>query len=415
MRLGKHIAVVGAGIVGLAVALRLRRDGYRVTIYDPMEPGSQTSSGNAAIIMTAQTVPFAEPAILRKLPALMRRKDGPLAIRKTHLPKLLPWISLFYKNNTRKRRAEVSEILAPMAMNALEVWMDLAGSHDAPRHFRQNGLLYVYKTRKAFRAAQADAELRGEHGVAFEIIQPEEMRQLEPALVSDLAGGILYTEVAQCMDPRKLCDAISGLFRTSGGEVRRNEVRRIQPVDRNSVNVATEEDEIGYDEVIIASGIDAPALLSPLGVKPKLASERGYHLMLHEPELSINQPIVSGEGRFVITQLENGIRLAGTSEFAHPAAQPDWDRADRLFDQAQELLPDLNGDGNASRWCGSRDSTPDGLPYVGRLQKHRNVICAFGHGHMGLTLAATTALLISDIIGKRESFVDVKALSPERF
>ncbi len=415
MKLGKHIAVVGAGIVGLAVALRLRRDGYRVTIYDPMEPGSQTSAGNSAIIMTAQTVPFAEPAILRKLPLLLRRKDGPLVIRKTHLPKLLPWISLFCKNNTRKRRAETAETLAPLAMNALQTWMNLAGPHDASRHFRQNGLLYVFKTRKAFRAAQQDAELRGGHGVSYEIIHPEEMRQLEPALYEDLAGGILYPDVGQCIEPRKLSDAISGLFRTSGGEVRRSQVRRLKPVDRNSVNVLTEEDETGYDEVIVAAGISSSALLSPLGIKPKIASERGYHLMLHDPELSINRPIVAGEGRFVITPLEKGIRLAGTSEFAHPEAQPDWDRADRLFDQSQELLPDLDGDDNASRWCGSRDSTPDGLPYVGRLKKHRNIICAFGHGHMGLTLAATTAQLVSDIIGKRESFIDIKALSPDRF
>ena len=415
MKLGKHIAVVGAGIVGLAIALRLRRDGYRVTVYDAMEPGSQTSAGNAALIMTAQTVPFAEPAILRKLPGLMRRKDGPLAVRKTHLPRLVPWITLFCKNNTRKRRAEISETLAPMAMNSLQLWMDLAGAHDAPRLFRQNGVLQVYRTRKGFKAARQDAEARGQQGVPYEIIQPEEMRQLEPALCDDLTGGILYTDAAQCMDPRKLSDTISGLFRTSGGEVRRSEVRRLQPVDRNSVNVVTEDSETGYDEVIVAAGISSPGLLSPLGVRPRLASERGYHLMLHGAEMPLNRPIIAGEGRFAITPLEGGIRLAGTSEFAHPQAQPDWDRADRLFDQAQELLPDLDGDGNASRWCGTRDSTPDGLPYVGRLKKHRNVICAFGHGHLGLTLAATTAQLVSDLLGKRESLVDIKALSPERF
>jgi D-amino-acid dehydrogenase len=380
-----------------------------------MEPGSQTSAGNASLIMTMQTVAVAERAILRKLPGLLRRKDGPLAIRKTHLPRLVPWITLFCKNNTRKRRAEIGETLAPMAMNSLHLWTELAGSYDAPRLFRQNGVLQVYRTRKGFKAARLDAEARGGQGVPYEIIQPEEMRQLEPALCDDLTGGVLYTDAAQCVDPRKLSDTISGLFRTSGGEVRRSEVRQLQPVDRNSVKVVTENSETGYDEVIVAAGISSPGLLSPLGVRPSLASERGYHLMLHGAEMSLNRPILAGDGRFVITPLDGGIRLAGTSEFAHPQAQPDWDRADRLFDQAQELLPDLDGDGNASRWCGTRDSTPDGLPYVGRLKKHRNVICAFGHGHLGLTLAATTAQLVSDLLGKRESLVDIKALSPERF
>lgn len=415
MRLGKHIAVVGAGIVGLAIALRLRRDGYRVTIYDPMEPGSQTSAGNAALIMTAQTVPVSESAILRKLPVLLRRTDGPIVIRKTHLPKLLPWISLFTKNNTRKRRAEVSETLAPMALNALQIWADLAGAYDAARLFQQNGLLYVFKTRKAFKAALLDAEFRGQYGVPYEIIHSEDLQQLEPALSEALTGGILYTDAAQCLDPRKLSDTISGLFRTSGGEVRRSKVKKLQPVDRNSVMVLTADDGTSYEEVIVAAGISSSELLSPLASMPKLASERGYHLMLHEPDLSLSRPIIAGEGRFAITPLEKGIRLAGTSEFAHPEAQPDWDRADQLFDQAQELLPNLDGDSKASRWCGPRDSTPDGLPYVGRLKKHRKIICAFGHGHMGLTLAGVTAHLVSDILGKRESFIDLTALSPDRF
>ncbi|MBX2806054.1 MAG: FAD-binding oxidoreductase [Hyphomicrobiales bacterium] len=415
MILGKHIAVVGAGIVGLAIALRLRRDGFRVTIYDPMEAGSQTSAGNAAIIMTSQTVPVAEAAILRKLPSLLQKKDGPLTIRKMHLPALLPWISLFAKNNTRKRRAEISEILKPLSMNSFSLWSDLAGPYDTPRHFSQNGLLYAYKTRKAFRAAKLDASIRGEHGVPYEIIDREDMLDLEPALIEGLEGGILYNDVVQCLDPRKLSDAISGLFRTSGGEVRRLAVRSIKPVDRNTVKIVTEEGETAYEEVIVAAGIESSELLAPLGTRPKIASERGYNLMLHEPEMSLERPIVAGEGRFVITPLEKGIRLAGTSEFAHPEAQPNWDRADRLFDQAQELLPELDGEDNATRWCGSRDSTPDGLPHVGRLKKHRNVMCAFGHGHMGLTLAATTAQLISDILLKREPLVDIAALSPERF
>ena len=415
MRLGKHVAVVGAGVVGLAIALRLRRDGYRVTLYDPNEPGSQTSAGNAAIIMTAQATPSADPALLRKLPALLRRKDGPLAVRMGHLPKMLPWLWLFFKQNSRSHRNQTAETLAPLALNSFRLWMDLAGPLDAPRHFRQSGMLQVYKTPKAFRAAQREAELRGEYDVPYEVVHAEEMRQLEPELRDGLAGAILYTDVAHCWDPRKLSDMISGHFRTSGGEVRRLHVRQLKPVDRNTISVVTEEGNDSYDEVVLAAGISSPALLKPLGVKPKIASERGYHLNLQEPGISINRPVIAGEGRFAITPLENAIRIAGTSEFAHPEAIPDWDRSDRLFDQAQELLPALDGDGNASRWCATRDSTPDGLPCVGRLKKHRNILCAFGHGHMGLTLAATTAEFIADLISKREPFLDIKPLSPDRF
>lgn len=415
MKLGYHVAVVGAGIVGLATALKLRRDGYRVTVYDPYEPGSQTSSGNAAIIMTSQALPYADPAIWRKLPSLMNKKDGPLVIRKSHLPKMVPWMWSFSKSNGRKQREKSGEALAPMTSSAFDRWTELVGSHDASRHFRQSGLLYVFKTRKAFRAAKNEAEIRHRFGVSYEVIEAEELRQMEPELSDGLAGGILYPDAAQCFDPRKLSDAVSGMFRTSGGEVRKLAVRQIRPVDRSRVEVLTEDGGSEYNDVILAAGISSPALLKPLGVKPKLASERGYHLMLREPEISLSRPIVDGQARFAITPLEGGIRLAGTSEFAHPDAEPDWDRADRLFDQTRDILPNINGEDTASRWCAPRDSTPDGLPCVGRLKKHRNILCAFGHGHMGLTLAAVTAQLVSDQLGKREPSVAIEPLSPDRF
>jgi D-amino-acid dehydrogenase len=415
MRLGKHIAVIGAGVVGLAVAAKLRREGYRVTIFEPEEPGSQTSSGNAAIIMTAQISSLSPPGIWRKLPAMLSDPQGPLAVRWRHLPHLFPWFMRFMRNSSRRRYEEIAGTLAPLTTRSFEAWANLIGPHDSQRLLRQDGLLYVFKTSSGFRAAKKDAEFRGRYGVASEIIPAEELRQMEPALSPDLAGGVLYPDSAHTVDPLALSAALASAFRTAGGELQRARVRQLASGGGGMIRLVTEGGEFDVDHAVVAAGIWSPPLVKPFGVRPMLAAERGYHLMLRHPHISLRRPILAGDDRFVITPLKNGIRLAGTAEFAKADAEPDWRRADHLLELAETILPGIDGEETATRWMGTRPSTPDSLPIIGRTPKNPNVICAYGHSHLGLTLAPVTADIVSDIVARRSQNEAYAALRPDRF
>ena len=204
MRLGKHIAVIGAGVVGLAVALRLRREGFRVTLIEPDEPGGHTSAGNAGIIMTAQTTPLSQPGIWLKVPGMLADPTGPLAVRWNRLPGLLPWFLRFLGNSRRSRFEAVAGALAPMVTRSLDAWLALLSASEGARLIRQDGVLYVYKDRRNFSAARKEAAFRERFGIPSEIIAAEELRQMEPALGDGLAGGVLYPTAAHCVDPLAL-------------------------------------------------------------------------------------------------------------------------------------------------------------------------------------------------------------------
>lgn len=414
MRLGKHIAVVGAGIVGLAIALRLRREGFRVTLFDPEEPGSQTSAGNAGLIMTSHASALCEPGLWRKVPGMLTNPSGPLVVRPGYMPRMMPWFSRFIANSRRNRYEAITDALAPLVMQSLDAWVALLGNYESNRLFRQEGLLYVFKERRNFLVAQKEAAFRARYGIEAHVVRPDELRELEPALADGLAGAVFYPYSAHTIDPKALSAAVISAFRTSGGEVRRTAVRALRP-STGGITLATDEGEIAMDEVVVAAGVWSAPLVKPFGIKNVIAAERGYHLMLPNPGVHLQRPVVAGDHKFVITSMSSGIRLAGTAEFASAGAAPDWRRADMLLPLAQSLLPDLNGAETASRWMGPRPSTPDTLPLIGRTLKNSRVICAFGHSHLGLTLGAVTAAQVADVIARRPFEIPAEALNPMRF
>lgn len=414
MRLGKHIAVVGAGVIGLAISVRLRREGYRVTLFDPEQPGSKTSSGNAGLIMTAQISPLSAPGIWRKVPGMLSNPEGPLAVRWRDMHRLTPWFMRFLANSRKARYERIGHTLTPLVTRSLDSWLGLVGSYEGSRLFRQDGLLYVFRERKNFRAGQREVELRRRFGIPGEIIQPEELRQMEPALAPGLAGGVLYPESGHCTDPVALSASLASAFRQAGGEVRRAEVKQLVPAGQGSVRLVTPDGEMEVEHVVVSAGIWSPKLVKPFGVKPALAAERGYHLMLGQPNIELRRPIGAGDDKFVITPMAKGIRLAGTAEFASVNAPPNWRRSEILLGMAKRILPEMDGEETATKWMGARPSTPDSLPLVGRTPKNPHIICAFGHSHLGLTLGAVTAELVSDLVKGREN-ESLEGLRPDRF
>jgi glycine/D-amino acid oxidase-like deaminating enzyme len=333
----------------------------------------------------------------------------------THLPRMTPWLRRFLRNNKKRSYQAITETLAPMTTGSLDAWLSLVGATEGERLFHRDGVLYVFKTAKAFRAGQKDAAYRGQYGVESAMIPAEELRQMEPALGPNLAGGILYPDSAHCVDPFKLSASLASAFRTTGGEIQRVKVRALSGGGNGAVNLICDGAEFAVDEAIVSAGVWSGPLVKPFGVKPMITAERGYHLTLREPQISLRRPIISADDRMVLTPLADGIRLAGTSEFAHVDAPPDWDRADMLMDMAKTIVPEINGEETATRWMGPRPSTPDSLPLIGRTPKSPRVICAFGHGHFGLTLGAATAEIVADLVSGRQMPAGSEALSPARF
>jgi D-amino-acid dehydrogenase len=237
--------------------------------------------------------------------------------------------------------------------------------------------------------------------------------RLEPALSSDIAGAIFFPENARCVSPGALGRRFADSVLAKGGAIVRAAVTELKP-GNDGWCLVTSNETFRARNVVVAAGRWSDDLLKPLGYKAPLASERGYHLMLPASQVSLVRPVVMAEPFFAATPMTDGLRLAGTAESATADASPDPRRSDILFKLAQPYLPGLS-DAGATRWMGVRPSFPDALPAIGRASRHNNLFYSFGHQHVGLTQAAVSARVLTDIIQGRPSSIDAGPFSLDRF
>ena len=384
-----HVAVIGAGIVGVCCALQLQRDGHRVTIIDPHPPGTQTSFGNAGAISAQSCIPMAGPSTLRQVPTWLLDPLGPLAIRWSHLPRALPWLMRFVAAGRRDRVLAQAAALRSLHAPVLDAHLDLARASGCANLIRRDGALYVYETEAAFQGDAANRALMRELGVEVQELDGHELRQMEPDLAPIFVRATFFPGGAHTVNPGGLVQGYAEAFVRAGGAIHVGRVSGFDIGPNGPRAVRTDAGEIAADRVVIAAGAWSGALARTFGDKVPLESERGYHMVLPRAQVDTRRPITFIERRFMATTMDMGLRLAGTVEFAGLTAEPNWGRAERLIEHARRAFKQVDvSDG--SRWMGHRPATPDSLPVIGASPRFSNVLYAFGHGHLGLTGSAVT-------------------------
>lgn len=408
------VAVVGAGIIGTSIAERLQHEGKKVVLIDRKGPGEGCSKGNAGHFATDIILPLANLSNLMSVPRMMLDPLGPLTISWSYFPKLLPWLMRYgwaaMPHNT-KRSIEAIKLLNRPSIERFEVLLQRTGLTEL---MSKKGALTVYKSEKAADKNLKHAEFVRQHGVNVEQLLGDEVREMEPALDSSVYGALYYPDTAHTIDPYRLVTSLADCFTQKGGQFCKEDVYGIDLTDSDCVKLKTNGEDIKAKEIVIACGAWSKTLAAQVGHKVPLETERGYYLMLPEPGVELNRPVVSFERSFVLTPMAEGLRLAGTVELAGLDAPENHKRSEILFRHATELLPNVQK-GTPSRWMGHRPSTPDSLPVIGRSPKHHRVLFAFGHQHLGLTQAAVTADLIYEAVFNQPHKVDITPFRVERF
>ncbi|MGD8710674.1 MAG: FAD-dependent oxidoreductase [Ectothiorhodospiraceae bacterium] len=410
---GKDVVVVGAGIVGICCARWLQQEGYRVRVLDPEPPGSGCSLGNAGVFALDSVIPLATPATLAAVPGMLFDATGPLALRWSYLPRLLPWMLRFASNARPSRVASATRALESLCGRGMQDLLSLVKHRPTESLLRPTGWMTVFETRAGLHAGQREAQLKANHGVDSRILGRNDVRTLIPGIADHVVGGVLYPDCWMCTDPQALVQGMARDFVESGGVLQRTAARRIQAAP-GRVCVATEDDPVEAEHVVVAAGAHSRALSRSLGDDVPLDTERGYHVMMPGAELLPPMPVMSGEYKFVATPMDGGLRLAGTSELGGLELPPDPRRIGAIVERARRLYPGLRAPVD-SDWMGFRPTLPDSVPVIGRATRHRNVSYAFGHQHLGLTLAGVTARLIADDVAGRESVVDMHPFRVNRF
>ena len=417
----RHVVIIGAGAVGAASALAALKEGYRVTILDPGEPGGEqaASYGNGCWLSPMSVIPPAVPGIWKKLPKFLSDPLGPLAIRWRYLPKVAPWLIRYLASGWRwEDVARTAHALRPLVQDAPRLHKALADQAGVGHLIERRGLMYIYPSRADFEAERKAWDIRHQVGVRWIELDADELRQREPELDRRYGFGIFVDEGGHCTDPGAYVAALIGLAEAEGAKLHRDRATGFRIEAGRLRAVMTSQGEVACDAAVIAAGVHSKPLARAAGDDVPLESERGYHAEISAPEVSPRHGLMPSDGKMSIMRTARGLRCAGQVEIAGIDAAPNWQRAEILKNHLLGCFPGLPRDLPTERvkfWLGHRPSMPDGMPCLGPSRASPDVIYAFGHGHTGLVAAARTGEVVAALLARRAPPIPIGAFDSRRF
>jgi D-amino-acid dehydrogenase len=408
------VTIIGAGIVGVATALCLRREGCDVTLVDMRPPGEYCSFGNAGILSPGSCVPLATPGVQWKVPGYLLDSMGPLTICWTYLPKAAPWLLRFLAASTPARVEAIANALRPLLKQTFDAYMPLAKDAGVPDLIRQTGYVVAYEKHAAYLGDDIAWKLRRDRGVIVEELDGGRVRELVPQLTGNYEVGLYLPEQGFVANPGRLVKALAAAFQRDGGVILQRRVLDMEIGPQGPRALLTADGALPVETLVVCAGAHSNEFTSRLGDDVPLEAERGYHVTYSDPSATLPMPVFLPEHKFFVTPMEMGLRIAGQTEFAGIDAEPNYARADILAKHMQRLFPHIST-ADTTKWMGRRPSMPDSLPVIGRSTHFANAFYAFGHGHVGLCGGAPTARIIADLIAGREPSIDITPFRPDRF
>jgi D-amino-acid dehydrogenase len=409
------VVVVGAGVVGLSVALVLQRRARRVLVIDREGVAAGASRGNAGAFAYSDVLPLASPGLLAKLPRWLLDPLGPLALRPAYLPRIAPWLWRFWRACREESVAASTQAQAALNRLSAAATARLIDSLDADALLHRNGNLHLYDSDASWRASLPGWQLRAQHGIAFEHVHGRDaVAALQPGLDARFTTGTFVADWPTIDDPlvwvRRLADAL----RHAGGMLARAQAMALSPRDGGAAVHLAEGTALHARHVVVAAGAWSHRLTATLGQRLPLETERGYNTTLPPGALDLRRQLTFVDHGFVMTPIAGGVRVGGAVELAGLDAPPNYARADALLAKAQRFMPGLRAEGG-TRWMGCRPSLPDSLPVIDRSADTPAVLYAFGHGHLGLTQSAATAELIAALVHGEPPAIDLTPFRAARF
>jgi len=385
-----------------------------VLLVDRDEPGQGASYGNAGIISPWSIVPQSVPGLWKQIPSMLFRADGPLSIKASYLPKLISWGGRFLKNGTNQKVRQVSDAMELLNHSNVELYRKHLAGTGHEYLVKDSWYVHAFRSEKKANLEGLGYAIRADKGGDLERISHNELRELEPVLSHDFKAAILIKGQARAMAPGKIAAALVAKAKGLGVEIIQTNVEALTPDMTGGWSVQTSAGILNSPKVVVAAGAWSASLLEPLGFKLPLAAERGYHLEFKRPGVELNNSVMDADNMLVASSMEDGLRIAGTSEFASLDAPPDEKRIASLKRLSKMVLPNLNME-EFDSWMGVRPSMPDSLPVLDELAGHKGLFAAFGHAHYGLMMAPKTGQIISDLIAEKSVNIDLSAFSSQRF
>lgn len=408
-----HVVVVGAGIVGAASAIWLRRTGCEVTLIDKGTPGMGTSYGNGCILASCSVVPVTGPGLIRKAPGYLADPNFPLFMRWGYLPRLVPWLMRYMSHANEADSRRISQGLATIVGDSLDQHRALTAGTQAEKWVQSSNYSFVYKDRASFEADKFTWDLRREAGFVPEVVEGSEVQEREPILSPEMTMLAVMKDHGFILNPGNYVKDLVTVLEQVGGKFVQAEVKDFDLSGGQISAVDTDQGRFACDQAVLATGVWSKPLMRKLGITVPLEAERGYHVVYKSPSQVPNDPMMLSSGKFVATAMDQGLRCAGVVEFGGLDDRPSPGPLKLLRKKVQDVFPGLQASGE-EEWLGFRPAPSDSLPLIGEVG-NTGVYPAFGHHHIGLTGGAKTGRLIADLITGRTPNADIRPFEPGRF
>ena len=412
MNKSSNIGIIGAGIQGISNALFLQKKGFNVTIFDRDEPGSHAASyGNAGHFSPYASLSLNRTDVLADVPAMLLSSTGPLALKWNYVPKMIPWFMKFIFNTTKNKMMHTAKNMHQILDLALPAYDELFDEIELEGLVENKGILYIWNE-KDLKSRELEIKVRDELGVQQQLVNKKEIHDLEPNIKPFYHGGVYYPYARHARNPKKILLKFFELFLKKGGKFEKQDVKQIEFNDEFPT-IQTDSQKFDFDKIIIACGAFSKRLTDKLGERIPLDTERGYHIHFKNCDHLLSRPVIFSNRGFGITPMEQGLRVVGTVEFGGLDNPLSKSRIKNLINNAKYMLDDLPE--HEDEWLGFRPTLPDFLPVMGPSKNHKNVFYCFGHHHLGWTLGPISGKIVSGMIAKENTNLNLDPYSSLRF
>lgn len=408
------VLVIGAGVIGLACAFHLVQAGKRVLLLDRDQPRLAASFGNAGHIATEQIFPLASPEVMRDIFRYVFDSESPLRIRPAYLRSILPWLLRFAWSSRQGAFDRGVTALSSLQYTAMADMANLLREAKALHLLKTAGHLVLVENAASVSGAQKEIVRLGAFGIHADWLSPSQVGELAPDITAPIKGAMQFTGSGHVNDPHLVCEALCDAFLAAGGQFAAAEIIAVESIAAGFTAHTSTGARFRGKQLVLCGGAWSKPLAAQLGYPVPLDTERGYHIELPGIFPRFNIPVASLERKIIMMPLSGGLRMTGTVEFGGMQLAPDPKRYAMLKRHMNALVANIPTD-NMTTWMGFRPSLPDHLPVLGRAPDGRNLFFAFGHQHLGLTLAGVTARIIAAQVVGRELDISLVPFAPDRF
>ncbi len=413
--MGKNVAIIGGGFIGLCCAYYLNKAGHQVTVFDRGGMNQGCSYGNAGLIVPSHIIPLASPGVISQGFKWLLRPSSPFAVYPTFSMDFLKWGVRFTRSATRKHVAKSIPALKEISTLSLKLHQEIVQQKEFEAGFRNSGLLMLYKTSKAEEEENHIARQANQAGIEAQTLSASEIEKLEPNIQVDVKGGVFYPGDAN-ISPNIWMQGIQNLLKNKGVRFCKNsEVTGFTYVKGYVKNIQTKTKNYSFDEIVLTGGVWSGKIAQWLGLKILLQPGKGYGFSW-KVENSIQTPAILSEARVAVTPYNSYVRFGGAMEIGGNPAVINYKKVEGMFHSILKYYPGLSikPPQKEEIWWGLRPLSFDGLPYLGKPGRYSNLTIATGHSMLGISLGPATGKLVEEIISGKKQSIKLLPFHPDR-